>query len=115
MYPTCDISRYLGDNIHIQKIIKFRLILFFRCSRFSREERLQQLVIELVEAISNRNGCGYLSSDSLIEKKQLKKVFDLLPPSSQKMILLSVAGKCILWICDISVLVHVTTMVLNFP
>ena len=78
----------------------------------------QQLVIELVEAISNRNGCGYLSSD----KQQLKKVFDLLPSSSQKMILLSVAGKCIycvtmshryLRLCDILVLV--TTMVLNFP
>ena len=55
-----------------------------RCTRFQREEELQKLVGQLVDELS---GCG-----SLETKSQLRDVFELLPPPSQKTVLIGTAG-----------------------
>lgn len=60
----------------------------YRCTRFQKEEELQKLVGQLVDELSRLD-----SLEGVGSKSELRKVFELLPASSQKTVLIGTAGR----------------------
>ena len=66
-----------------------------RCNKFAKEEKTQELVRKIIDAIGLVVGCDQKAGNEMKEeeRKQMREMFDLLPNQSRKVIFIKSAGK----------------------